>query len=322
MPNLIKNVQAFAHQKNLWKEGAKILVGVSGGADSICLFHILLALSKKYSFSLHIVHVNHCLRKKDSDLDEKFVINLAQKNNISISTLKLEKPLNFSNLEDQLRQKRYAFFEEIRKKLNFDSIAVAHHQNDQAETVLLRILRGSGLDGLSSMKAKNGKIIRPLLNISKKEILFYLKQNRINFRTDKSNFQQKFFRNKIRLDLIPYLEKNFNPRIQKNLAILAETTAEDFAFINNYAEKKCVFFEISENNIRFNCQQMLSLPVSIQRCCLRKAIKKLRGDIFNIEYGHLLEIEKIIKSSKNKNQQLFFKGLKITKKGDIVDLHL
>ncbi|EKE15560.1 MAG: cell cycle protein MesJ [uncultured bacterium] len=320
MENLVKKIQNFSHQNDLWQRGANIVVGVSGGADSACLFQVLLFLSKKYAFTLHIAHINYGLRGKDSLKDEKFVESLAEKNNIGLSILQAEKPPEKENLENSLRQIRYDFFEKVRSELKFDLIAVAHNQDDQAETVLMRLLRGSGLEGLSSIKAKNGKIIRPLLNISRKEILTYLKANKLTFRTDKTNLKPIFSRNKVRLGLIPYLEKNFNPNIKETLADFAQIAADDFAFIDSFSAKKCGFIKITTGVAQFDCKKILLLPVSIRRQCLRRAIREVKSDLFDIESGHLEEIEKILKSTKNKSQQSSFKGLRITRKGDIVNL--
>lgn len=320
MKNLIKNIQNFAHQNDLWQKNAKIVIGVSGGADSVCLLYILIFLSKKYDFSLHIAHINYDLRGKDSLADEKFVTALAEKNGISISILNAKK-LKIKNVsENALRAVRYTFFEKIRSELGFDLIAVAHNQDDQAETVLLRLMRGSGLEGISSIKAKNSRLIRPLLATSRKDIIVYLKAHQIKFRTDKTNLKPVFTRNKVRLQLIPYLEKHFNPRIKETLATFARNTTDEFAFIEISAKKKGNFVKKTATGVTFDSQKMLALEPAIRRQCLRDALKTAKKDFFNIESSHIEEIEKILKSVKNKNQETSFKGLKITRKGDIVKL--
>lgn len=320
MENLVKKIQNFSHKNDLWQKGAKIVVGVSGGADSVCLFDILFFLAKKYDFSVHIAHVNYGLRKEDSKKDEQFVRNLARKNGIEISVLKVSPSKKEKFSENSLRKIRYDFFEKVRAEINFDSIAIAHNQDDQAETVLLRLLRGSGLEGLSAIKAKNGTIIRPLLDTSRKEILAHLKSRKLKFRVDKTNLQPIFARNKVRLKLLPYLEKNFNPRIKDSLASFARIAADDFSYINETAKRKGVFMEIKEGVATFDCKKMLSLHPSLQRQCLRRAIHAIKNDLFDIESGHIEEIEKILKSTKNKTQKSSFKGLRITRKGDIVNL--
>ncbi len=321
MPNLTKKIQNLAHQNNLWQKGDKIIIGISGGADSVCLFRILLSLAPKHNFSLHLAHVNYGLRGSDSQQDEKFVRKLAQKYSIPIDVLEVA-DLNPKKInENALRQIRYDFFEKIRQKTGFDSIAVAHNQNDQAETVLLHLLRGSGLGGLAAMQAKNQKIIRPLLNVSRDEIISHLKSHKQKFRTDKTNFQPIFQRNKIRLRLIPYLKKNFNPQIETALVNLAETSAQNFTFIQEVAQKEN-FIQTQKNQIVFSSKKFRQKPRAIARQCLRQAIGSIDNIFFELNLNHFKEIEKIIQSSKNKTQKGRFGALKIEKKGDIVILSL
>lgn len=322
MSNLIKNIQNFAHRKDLWKKGDRILIGVSGGADSVCLLHILLFLAKKYDLSLHLAHINYGLRGKDSSLDEKFVEKLAEKNGLGLSVLNVKKLKSKENLEERLRKIRYDFFEKVRAELHFDSIAVAHNRDDQAETVLARLMRGTGMEGLSSMKAKNGRIIRPLLSTPRSDIISFLKTEKQKFRTDKTNLKPLFSRNKIRLELIPFLEKKFNPAIKDVLANFAESAADDFTFIDQAAKKGGGFVEITDGTASFDCKKMLALDESIRKQCLRNIIREIKTNLLDIESGHLEEIEKILRSTKNKSQKSSFKGLKITRKGDIVNLLL
>ncbi len=320
---MIKNIQNLAFRKKLWKEGDKIIVAVSGGPDSVCLLDILAALAPKYNFRLHIAHVNYGLRGKESDGDEKYVRNLAKKYSLPINVSNAKKQAKTKageNLENKLRQIRYSFFEKIRRQKKFNLIAVAHNQDDQAETVLMRILRGSGLQGLASMSAKSQNIIRPLLDTSRKEIEKYLKEKNIPFRIDKSNKDTVFFRNKIRRHLIPYLEKNFKISIKKNLSSLAKTISDDFEYIQSSARKESSK-TITESNgkIVIKIPILLNLSLSLQRQVLRNSISMLSG-LHNIELGNIEELLKIANSQKSKNQQASFGGLKVERKGDKLTL--
>lgn len=315
MSSFIKTIQNFAFQNDLWTKGSKIIIGVSGGPDSICLLDILSNLAPKYNFKLHIAHVNYGLRGKDSNKDEGLVRKLAEKYNLEISVLKPKKSSYKGNLENTLRNIRYEFFEQLRRELNFDLIAIAHNQDDQAETVLMRILRGSGLEGLSAIKSKSGFVVRPLLNTSKQEILAYNKQKKLVFRIDKSNMDPTFTRNKIRNDLFPYLEKNFNPAIKKTLATCSQNVAQDYDFINQEAER-FVLATCKNKYGDFLQKDFLNLHASIQRQVLRNIFLKLKNDKKDINAKHIDEIMKIIKSNKNKIQQATVGGLEITKKGD------
>jgi tRNA(Ile)-lysidine synthase len=319
MKNLVKTVQNFAFQNNLWKKGSKIVLGVSGGPDSVCLLDIFNKLAKKYAWQVHIAHVNYGLRGKDSEKDELFVRALGEKYGIVVSVFKPKKSQHKGNLENSLRQIRYDYFEKIRRELGFDLIAVAHNRDDQAETVLMRILRGSGLHGLGAMKAKNGRIVRPLLQTSRADILAYLKQNKLKYRTDKSNADTKLTRNKVRHSLLPYLEKNFNPSIKRTLSEWSEAVADDYAFIASSAER--FSSSVCKNKCgHFSAQDFLGLHQAIQRQVLRNIFQNLKDGTFDVENQQIEEIIKVIRSAKSKNQKAVIGGLNILKKGDKVDI--
>lgn len=315
----VKTIQNFAFQNDLWGKGSKIVVGVSGGSDSSCLLSVLKKLESKYDLKLHVAHVNYGLRGADSDHDEEFVRKLAEKYDIEISVLKPKKSQYKGNLENSLRDIRYNFFEKIRKELDFDLIAVAHNQDDQAETVLMRIIRGSGLNGLSAMKAKAGFVIRPLLQTSKKDILAYLKQNKLKFCTDKSNLDERFTRNGVRHGLLPYLEKNFNPRVKQTLGQWSLAVADDYEFINQSAES---FVQaVCKNKCAdFLEKEFLKMHLSLQRQVLRNIFGKLKSDTKDIENRQIEEMLKVIKSSKSKTQKAVIGGLNISKKGDKIGI--
>lgn len=321
MANLIKKIQNFAFQNNLWERGSKIVLGVSGGPDSVVLLDIFNHLAKKYDFQLHIAHVNYGLRGKDSQKDEIFVRELGEKYDIAVNVLKPKKAEYKGNLENSLRKIRYDFFEQIRQKLNFDLVAVAHNQDDQAETVLMRIIRGSGLSGLGAMKAKTNGTIRPLLCASRKEILAHIKQKKLVYRVDKSNLDTKFTRNSIRHGLLPYLEKNFNPSIKKTLSEWSAIVADDYDFIDKSAERFAK--SVCKNKcMDFSAKLFLDLHQSIQRQVLRNILKKMKNSTEDIENQQIEEMIKIIKSSKSKTQKAAIGGLNISKKGDKVEIIL
>lgn len=290
------------------------MVGVSGGPDSVCLLDALHTLAKKYDLKLIVAHVNYGLRGKDSDLDEKLVRKLAEKYSLPIELKSFTKygksGIRKTISEEKLRNIRYAFFEQIRKKYKADLVAVAHNLNDQAETVLMRLLRGTGLRGLNAIKFKNNNIIRPLLNVPRKEIIYSLRKNKIAYRIDKTNLSADFTRNKIRNQLIPNLEKNFNPRVQELLYKLSESAAADYDFIARFAEAWLAASKV------LSVAALNSLHPAILNEVLRQAIEKLNPNLREIESGHIDEILKILKSSKNKRQQITFKGLKIERIGD------
>lgn len=309
MRNLVKTIQNIAFQQELWQKEAKIVLGVSGGPDSVCMLDVMAKLAPKYDLKLLIAHINYGLRGKDSDKDEEFVRELAGKYNLKIAALN---PKNVKVTENNLREIRYEFFEKARRENNFDLIAVAHNEDDQAETFLMRVIRGSGLQGLSAMKYKSGpprRIIRPLLGISRKEILKYLKTHGLKYRTDKTNKESLYFRNKIRNKLIPYLEKNFNPQIKKTISGSVNSIAEDADLLEKIAE------EYFQKKKELRTSEILALHPALQRRIILKFIEKIKKDLKDIGAAHIKEILKALKSAKGKRQIVVFKGLKLTRIG-------
>lgn len=312
----IKRVQNTVKKFELWQSGDIFIVCVSGGPDSLCLLDILAALRKKHHFTLHIAHVNYHLREKDSDCDEALVRKMAARYDLPITVFSPKK-LSASVSEETLRTLRYDFFETLRKKYDAQRIAVAHNQDDQAETLLMRLLRGAGLSGLAAMRAKNDFIIRPLIEISRADILRYLKERKITFREDASNTDPRYFRNRIRHELIPYLEKDFQPQTRKLLAETALLLGDDYASLKDSPVTLSV--KRSARNIRLSRAELLALPETRLSRELRAIIRPLlKGK--NPEKNIIHELGKSLKSPKSKVQTVAFKGLKFVMKGDTVTL--
>jgi len=306
MKNLIKKIQNTVFQEKLFGRGDKIILAVSGGPDSSCL-DIFSKLQSKYDLRLAIAHVNYSLRGGDSRKDEEFVRKLAKRHNLKIY---ISKPKIKSTSENDLREIRYNFFEKTRNKIGFDLIAVAHNADDQVETFLMRVIRGSGLQGLTSIKHKNDKIIRPLLNVPRKEILSYLKKNKLAFRIDKTNEESKFLRNKIRNKLLPLLEKNFNPKIKETIYNSLESIIDDYDCISKITQEKMALLETS------SVSAITKFHPAIQKRIILELIKNKKPDIKNIESSHIKEILKALRSTKNKNQIVTLAGLKVTRRND------
>lgn len=311
----IKRIQNTAEKYALWQDGDKFIVGVSGGADSLCLLDVLFLLSQKHTFTLHVAHVNYHLRKTASDRDEALVRQIAETYHLPCSVLS-HKQTSKNASEEELRDIRYAFFEQLRQKTGSQYSVVAHNQDDQAETLLLRLLRGAGLSGLSAMRAKNNTLIRPLIETSRADILSYLKTRGISYRVDASNTDPSFLRNRIRHTLIPLLEKNFQPQIRKLLAETAGLLADDYAVLEK------VTTDASINNtlfVEYSRALLISLPEALLRRELRTLIRPLLGGK-NPKKNLINELIKALKSEKSKTQTVTFKGLKFVRKGDRVRL--
>ena len=203
-----------------------MVVGFSGGPDSTMLVWFLNQLKKSWRLKLQLVHINYGLREKESDEDQIFCQNLAKKLDLPLQVVQYKKKKKKGNLEEQLRDFRYQAFEKIRKKRGYDWIVVGHTLDDQAETFLFNLMRGASFRGLAALRPKNNRIIRPLLNIEKKEILLFLKKQKQKFCLDRTNKELIYTRNKIRQKLLPLMEKEFNPQIKHRLADLNEHLAD------------------------------------------------------------------------------------------------
>lgn len=223
-------------ENSLIRKNDSILVSVSGGADSVCLLHLLIKLQRTVMFKIAVVHFNHGLRLHASENDFYFVKKLAQKNQLTFhyDSLPVREISNDTKIgiEEAGRLLRYKSYTELAKKHTYTKIALGHHLDDQAETLLFRIIRGTGPRGLAgiplmrNMEGTSAQIIRPLLYVSKEQIVHYMKQHEFSFRVDHSNLTDMFTRNKIRNKLIPYLER-FNPKIKNHLSRLAHTLRDE-----------------------------------------------------------------------------------------------
>ena len=237
-----QKVLATICRYKLIEKGDKILAAVSGGADSVCMLHILYKLRDELGTKLFCAHLNHGLRGETADRDQRFVENLCEKLEIpffskNVDVLAMAKAEKLIT-EEAGRKARYSFFDELSEKLGICRIATAHNKNDNAETVLMRILRGTGVDGLSGISyIREDGVIRPLLDVSRAEIELYCKENNLEFCTDETNAENDYTRNKVRNELIPYIEKEFNTKITDSLCRLSETAREDGDFLKGYAER-------------------------------------------------------------------------------------
>ncbi len=238
---VLNRVRTTIKQYEMLKENDTVLVGVSGGADSVCLLHVLKTLSEEFGIKLSVAHIHHGIRGVEADNDASFVKKLCREWKIpvffhKVSAKEIAKEENVS-LETAGRLARYRYFYELREKKKFHKIATAHNQNDQAETILMRVLRGAGIDGLSGIRyQREDGVIRPLLNVSRKDIEAYCIENNLKYCQDKTNGENDYTRNRIRNLLLPQLEE-YNPNLLDALSHLGQNMAEDGAFLDGYAQR-------------------------------------------------------------------------------------
>ncbi len=285
----------------LIQKGDKIVLGVSGGPDSICLLDILHKISQKgyLDFSISVTHIHHGLRK-NADLDEEFVREFCEKIQVPffVKHVKIEEiaKIEKRGLEETGRKIRYEFFDEILEKTGSNKIATAHHANDNAETIIMNILRGTGTKGLIGMEVKKGKYIRPLLQTKREEIEAYLSQNHITARHDESNEDNSYTRNKIRNIVLPYLEEEFNPNIVHTLQRLSDIVKEEEEYwqrqILAIYQEICIA-EVNHKEIILDLKKFNELEKIIQKKIILYAITKLFGSCQGIEKIHMEDMIKL-----------------------------
>jgi len=287
-----EKVEKFCKQYNLFPMGVKILVACSGGADSLALLDILKKLAPRHDWQVSAAHYEHGIRGEASQADARFVEKFCQQRHISFFVEHGDVPKAAAaysqTLEQAARNLRYAFLERVRHNHDFDYIAVAHHADDQAETVLMRILRGTGVTGLGAMRPKSGSaghIVRPLLGISKQEILAYCEQEHLLYREDATNFDTDCTRNRLRLDLLPRLRKEYNPEIRRALCQLADLAAEDGDFL----QQEVARYSGNVNYIRQQDGALVQSAVrklhpALQRGLIRKLWEKATGAPWDLSY--------------------------------------
>jgi len=284
------------------KGARSICVACSGGPDSTALLYFLAANAKAMKVELSVAHVNHSLRRQESERDEKFVRKLADSLRIPFYSVKVnvrrEAKSKRLSIEEAARNLRYAYLVKLAKEKKFDAVLLAHTMDDQAETVLMRILAGAGIQGLGGSRAvffrEKIKFIRPFLEIEKSHIFEFLKRRKIMFRRDKSNESTQFVRNRIRLELIPFLEKKFSPGIKKVLARLPAVLAADVDFLNSESEKYFKqFSKIRKDEILFSKSDFIKLPEAIQFRLLQLAVRHLGQ--FEFESKHWFSFREMLK---------------------------
>jgi tRNA(Ile)-lysidine synthase len=298
-------IERFIKEKRLVEEGDCIVVGVSGGADSIALLHFLYAHHQGYQIHLKVAHIHHGIRQ-EADEDAKYVEGIATRWSLpffihycNVAQLAKEKRITE---EEAGRQERYNFFISLTNE--GDKIAVAHNKNDQAETMLMRFIRGSGVDGLAAMKAKNGNIIRPLLSITREEIEYYCKYHSIEYKEDQTNQMPIYTRNKIRLECLPYIKEHINPNIIDTLFRHSELYAEEANFLQDYIDQLFNMCEKAKNQVEVPLSVLQKEKPYIQKRLLLHSVIYAAGVSKNIGLAHIEEILKLLKAPVGKKISL------------------
>lgn len=312
---------------NLIKSGDSIVVGVSGGPDSVCLLHILNELKNEMNFKIYVAHINHMIRK-EADEETEYVKNFCKNIGVEcfaqkIDVVKIAKEEKIGT-EEAGRKIRYNFFKEVLKKTNSNKIATAHNNNDKVETIIMNILRGSGTAGLKGLDPiRENKFIKPLIETSREEIEEYCKENKLNPRIDKSNNENIYTRNKVRNIVIPYVKSEFNPNILKTINRLSEVATEENEYLNKVTletfNKICVEVDTTDNStITLDLKKFNNLELVIKRRLILYTINELLGTTEGIEKINIDDIIKLCSNNIGNKYLMPIKKIKIlVKKGKI-----
>lgn len=302
---MLKKVRNTIQKYHMLPQGAQIVVGLSGGADSVALCHILHVLAKQYAWQLSAVHIHHGLRGKEADEDAAFVQSFAASYGIPcqirhLSVRKIAEQWG-KGLEETGRMLRYEIFAELAGESG--KIAVAHHANDQAETLLMRLCRGTGLQGMQGMLPVRNQVVRPLLFCSRAEIEAYCKSVGLAYRVDSTNQDTVYARNHMRHMVLPLLEDMYAGSTQ-HLAEAASRFAEENAYMQQQAEIAFAQVCIQSSPLTLSCIELIALHPAIRRRVFRLAVQQVQGDLHNLYQSHIQAMEELLAKQSGKEVQI------------------
>lgn len=296
---MLDRVKKTLKKYKMLTQGEKVVLGVSGGADSIALLHSLNELID-YGLEIIVAHLNHGIRRDEAERDAEFVKDTVKTLGLTyvygeVDTLQYKEQFQLST-EDAARQLRYKFFDQVLSKHHATKLATAHTLNDQAETVLMRLIRGSGSKGLSGIPPVSNNIIRPLIETSRNEIEEYLKSKGIDWVEDSSNESEEFLRNKVRQDLVPELE-NYNPQIKETLAKTADILrAQDKFIAKETQEYYYDVFRPNKSELTGDLKKYRAIDKTLRFSLLRTAVENLNNSLKNISSIHITSADDFLLS--------------------------
>ncbi len=291
---LRKKIKQTIAEHRMFQPGDKVLVGVSGGPDSVALLHLLVEMAPRYGLTLAVGHLNHALRGTAADRDADFVAELARRVGLPLHADKRDvrrfRRYHRLSLETAARQVRYSFFDELVTRHGFTRIALGHQMDDNAEQVLMNLLRGSGPTGLSGIPpVRDGLIVRPLIHVDRQQIMDYLAREDHDYVIDESNTDGRHLRNRIRSELIPLLAAEYNPRIVYNLNKTANVCRSENRWLEQTLDPifdSCVV-EHTECKIAMPVSKVTGLDPAVQRRLFRRAIQQVAGDLRKVSFDNI-----------------------------------
>ncbi len=316
--NIPLETQFLKHCRKFFKKGERILLAVSGGADSMVMAQLFIRMRSRLDLDLGIAHVNHGLRGRSADRDERFVKKFSEDLGIPFYAKRVnvirEARSHRRSKEEAARNLRYRFLDEVARKERYDHVCTAHHQSDQAETVLMRLIKGTGWQGLCGIREQRGKYVRPMLDFSKPEIEGYAQKIKLKFVIDASNAHTTFLRNRIRHEVLPLLKKRFDPQVEKHLSRLSAIAEDTYGFVR--AEAGRVFKSVChEDNGKivleiktFNEYLLILRQAVIELIFERLDIAEQRQLTYN-DFTRILDFIEFTQAGK----RLLFPGMDCTK---------
>jgi tRNA(Ile)-lysidine synthase len=290
---MVERIAGNISRYNMFQPGARVGVAVSGGADSVCLLHVLFELAPRWNLHLRVIHVEHGIRGEASRADTQFVRELAESLGLPFACRTADVPAlaqeTRDNLEQAARRIRHEFYRELTARGEVDRVATGHTRNDQAETVLYRILRGSGVSGVAGIRpATSDGIVRPLLLLCRGEVESWLRERHISWREDQTNADPAYLRNRIRHQLMPLLRSEYNPSVDDVLARMATLAAEDEQFWDA---------QIGDVPSTFEVSRIADATSALGRRIVRKAIENVKGDLRQVDFNHVEAILNLARST-------------------------
>lgn len=305
---MYEKVRAFVEEHAMLQQSDRVIAGISGGADSVCLLCVLEKLRAIYGLSLVAVHVNHGLRGEAADADEAYVKALCEQKkipleiyHIDVNKLAAEKGLSG---EEAGREARREAFTEVMEKCSGTKIALAHHMNDNAETVLLNLSRGTGLQGMSGIRPVNGRYIRPLLCVTREEIEAYLRENGIAYCTDQTNLEDMYTRNRIRNHVLPYMEAQVNEKVVEHIHNLSIQMDGLCGYIKRQVDQAFTRCVKKEQSYELEVAAFLREDEALRPYLIKRLLCQAAGQEKDIEAVHVQSVEKLAQRQVGKRLML------------------
>lgn len=326
MDSLILKIKKALLDHKMVEPGDIVLLGVSGGPDSVVLLRGLIELKKEFNIELAIAHLNHGARGKESDRDAQFVNDLGETLQIKTLIERIDVPAEqaFSkySFQETARNLRLDFFQRTMTQIGANKIALGHTADDQVETVLMNLLRGSGLKGIGGMSPVRFPYIRPLYYCSRSEVVGFLTDRELSYCKDSSNEKKDYLRNRIRLELIPFLQEKYNPRITENLFEASGIFRSENDCLKTLEDRefdRAVSSFGDSNTLSMEIEYFTTLPLALQRRLVRKGIQFVKGDLRRISFFHIQEVLHLFKKSQKGKKIDLPDNLEVLSQGDHVE---